>query len=199
MHIDFGYVFEQAKVSRQPIQVQFVSLSRFVPDLTLSRLQKLLPTPETVPFRLTRNMMDGMGPCGTEGAFVSAAEDTMRLLRRNKRGLMTILSAVLSDPLYKWTMDPVEAKRQQQADNEVEELNGILGQGPTASKDAEANEEKNKSGAAAIAKIQEKLQGYEDSTSGQQQGVESQVAFLLDAARDPENLCRLFAGWMAWV
>ena len=29
----------------------------------------LLPTPETVPFRLTRDIVDGMGVCGVEGAF----------------------------------------------------------------------------------------------------------------------------------
>ena len=30
---------------------------------------KILPTPETVPFRLTRDIIDGMGVAGVEGAF----------------------------------------------------------------------------------------------------------------------------------
>lgn len=30
---------------------------------------KILPTPETVPFRLTRDIVDGMGVTGTEGVF----------------------------------------------------------------------------------------------------------------------------------
>lgn len=42
IHIDFGIAFEQG--------------------LTL-------PCPETVPFRLTRDIEDGMGICGVEGVF----------------------------------------------------------------------------------------------------------------------------------
>ncbi len=30
---------------------------------------KVLPTPETVPFRLTRDIVDGMGISGVEGVF----------------------------------------------------------------------------------------------------------------------------------
>lgn len=30
---------------------------------------KILPTPETVPFRLTRDIVDGMGVAGVEGVF----------------------------------------------------------------------------------------------------------------------------------
>ena len=30
---------------------------------------KILPTPETVPFRLTRDIVDGMGITGVEGVF----------------------------------------------------------------------------------------------------------------------------------
>lgn len=30
---------------------------------------KVLPTPETVPFRLTRDIVDGMGITGVEGVF----------------------------------------------------------------------------------------------------------------------------------
>lgn len=32
-------------------------------------LGRILPTPETVPFRLTRDIEDGMGITGVEGAF----------------------------------------------------------------------------------------------------------------------------------
>ena len=59
--------------------------------------------PELVPFRLTRNMVDGMGPTGTEGTFARAAEATTRVLRDNSNALLTILSAIASDPLYRFT------------------------------------------------------------------------------------------------
>jgi len=42
IHIDFGVAFEQGRI---------------------------LPTPETVPFRLTRDVIDGMGIAGVEGIF----------------------------------------------------------------------------------------------------------------------------------
>lgn len=42
VHIDLGVAFEQGKI---------------------------LPTPETVPFRLTRDIVDGMGVAGVEGIF----------------------------------------------------------------------------------------------------------------------------------
>merc|ERR1712150_73369 len=54
VHIDFGIVFEQGKT---------------------------LNTPETIPFRLTRDVVDGMGPMGTEGCFTIACEATASVLR----------------------------------------------------------------------------------------------------------------------
>ena len=53
MHIDFGYAFDQSKS---------------------------LPTPETVPFRLTRDIIDGFGPCGVEGTFRKSAEAVMQVM-----------------------------------------------------------------------------------------------------------------------
>ncbi|KAJ8933927.1 hypothetical protein NQ314_013683 [Rhamnusium bicolor] len=47
IHIDFGIAFEQGRV---------------------------LPTPETVPFRLTRDIVDGMGVSGVEGIFRRSCE-----------------------------------------------------------------------------------------------------------------------------
>ncbi len=42
IHIDLGVAFEQGRI---------------------------LPTPETIPFRLTRDVVDGMGVAGVEGVF----------------------------------------------------------------------------------------------------------------------------------
>lgn len=42
IHIDLGVAFEQGRI---------------------------LPTPETIPFRLTRDVIDGMGISGVEGVF----------------------------------------------------------------------------------------------------------------------------------
>eukprot|EP00558_Chaetoceros_sp_UNC1202_P001531 CAMPEP_0197258964 /NCGR_PEP_ID=MMETSP1429-20130617/83275_1 /TAXON_ID=49237 /ORGANISM="Chaetoceros sp., Strain UNC1202" /LENGTH=217 /DNA_ID=CAMNT_0042723157 /DNA_START=681 /DNA_END=1331 /DNA_ORIENTATION=+ len=181
VHIDFGIVFEQGKV---------------------------LTIPETVPFRLTRDIVDGMGPNGTEGSFTTAALATTKVLRENSSALLTVLSAVVSDPLYKWCVSPIKA-RQRQRDEQIPE-NGddesICSESTsTTNKTARINpvlsilaENENDAATRTIAKINEKLSGYEDGTLGERQTVEGQVRLLINAARDPDNLCHLFPGWAPW-
>ncbi|PWN18138.1 hypothetical protein BCV69DRAFT_274423 [Microstroma glucosiphilum] len=60
--------------------------------------------PEQVPFRLTRNMIDAMGVTGYEGVFRRAAELTMGILRSNKDSLMSVLEAMVHDPLVEWAV-----------------------------------------------------------------------------------------------
>ena len=60
-------------------------------------------------------------------------------------------------------------------------------------------ENENDAATLTIAKINEKLQGYEEGTYGEQQTVEGQVRLLINAARDPDNLCTLYHGWMPWL
>lgn len=54
--------------------------------------------PELVPFRLTHNMVDAMGPYGYEGPFRKSSELTLGLLRQEKDTLMTVLQTFLYDP-----------------------------------------------------------------------------------------------------
>ncbi|KAK2715090.1 hypothetical protein QYM36_009917 [Artemia franciscana] len=82
VHIDFGYAFDQGL---------------------------LLPTPEQVPFRLTRDVVDGMGVCGVEGTFRKCCEITMSILRENYLGILTLLEVLLFDPVYLWEMTPNKA------------------------------------------------------------------------------------------
>lgn len=58
--------------------------------------------PERVPFRLTHNMVDALGVTGVEGAFRRSAEVTMGILRSNKESLMSVLQAMVHDPLGEW-------------------------------------------------------------------------------------------------
>lgn len=67
---------------------------------------KLLKTPEIVPFRLTRDMVDAMGITGLEGIFRKTAEQTMKILRKNQDRLLTVLEVFVHDPLYKWALSP---------------------------------------------------------------------------------------------
>ena len=67
IHIDLGVAFEQGKT---------------------------LPTPETVPFRLTRDVVDGMGVAGVEGVFRRCCEKTMEVMRASHEELRTIVEVV---------------------------------------------------------------------------------------------------------
>ena len=179
VHIDFGFVFEQGKT---------------------------LSIPETVPFRLTRDIVDGMGPSGTDGVFFKAAEATLTVLRNNADTLLTILSAVVSDPLYKWSISPQKARELQQQqdikeedeDDERKSKERVPSRPSFAAFDVEDNENKSDAAARAISKITNKLQGYEDSSSIDK-SVAGQVKLLINEARDPDNLGVMFSGWSPWL
>lgn len=108
-----------------------------------------------------------MGPCGTEGVFSKSAEATLLVLRKNADTVLTILSAIVSDTLSRWSS------------SNLEDIN---------------NDAANRT----MRKVQDKLEGYEDGTSGVH-NVAGQVKFLINEARDPNNLCNLFCGWQPWV
>ena len=60
IHIDLGVAFDQGK---------------------------RLAIPETVPFRLTRDIVDGFGVTGVEGMFKKSCEHTLRVLRQTRNTL----------------------------------------------------------------------------------------------------------------
>ena len=86
VHIDLGIAFDQGR---------------------------LLPTPELVPFRLTRDIVDAMGVTGTEGVFRRCCEETLSVLREHRESLLTIMEVFLHDPLYQWALTPALASRKQ--------------------------------------------------------------------------------------
>ncbi|KAG8530380.1 uncharacterized protein KY384_004882 [Bacidia gigantensis] len=91
VHIDLGIAFEQGRV---------------------------LPVPEVVPFRLTRDLVDGMGITGTEGVFRRCCEFTLEALRNESYAIMTILDVLRYDPLYSWSLSPLRLKKMQEAQTE---------------------------------------------------------------------------------
>ncbi|CAD5118686.1 DgyrCDS7369 [Dimorphilus gyrociliatus] len=65
---------------------------------------KNLRVPENVPFRMTHNIESALGVTGVEGLFRSSSEMVLRILRRGKETLLTLLEAFLYDPLIDWTV-----------------------------------------------------------------------------------------------
>ncbi|KAG7226115.1 hypothetical protein INR49_018726 [Caranx melampygus] len=172
VHIDLGVAFEQGKI---------------------------LPTPETVPFRLSRDIVDGMGITGVEGVFRRCCEKTMEVMRSSQEALLTIVEVLLYDPLFDWTMNPLKAFYLQH--DEQQELNATLSS--TMNGDDLVNHRKssdsqsfNKVAERVLLRLQEKLKGVEEGTV---LSVGGQVNLLIQQAMDPKNLSRLFPGWQAWV
>ncbi|XP_041674601.1 serine/threonine-protein kinase ATM [Drosophila eugracilis] len=144
IHIDFGIAFEQGKIQT---------------------------TPETVPFRLTRDFVAPMGICGTKGVFAKSCEATMHILRRYKSVFTTILEVLLYDPLFIWGV----LKNKQSPQQSNEESVNLVAQ-------------------RALLLVQNKLEGREAGTLGDS-NVEAQVERLINEATLPSNLCMLFPGW----
>ncbi|XP_054719337.1 serine-protein kinase ATM-like [Uloborus diversus] len=152
VHIDFGIAFEKGRV---------------------------LATPETVPFRLTRDIVDGMGVNGVEGTFKRCSEKTLEVMRNSQDVLLTILEVLLYDPLYEWTVPPSKSPTQRS-------------NLPTSY----GTQEVNKLAERALMRLQQKLQGLEEGVA---MSIEGQVNLLIQQARDPNNLCRLYVGWQPYL
>lgn len=121
---------------------------------------------------------------------------------------------LLHDPLYKWMLSPLAARQRQQEDSSRSGGGGGNGVGASsaaargsvaaAAAEAAAGAEQEDAGVGgdaaqrALARIKHKLQGYEDP-NGDAMSVEGQVKLLINQARDPENLCRLYPGWGPWL
>ncbi|TFK73765.1 hypothetical protein BDN72DRAFT_956320 [Pluteus cervinus] len=165
VHIDLGIAFDQGK---------------------------LLPVPELVPFRMTDDIVDGMGTSGTQGVFQRCAEETLRVMRQGSEVIMTVLEVFKHDPLHSWTASELKIKRVQSpatgsldnVTNEVAKF-GMGGIGiDMSSGSAEEAADRALSGVAR--KLDKAL------------SVEYTVNQLIAEARDPGNLSVIFYGWSPW-
>ncbi|KAI5205260.1 hypothetical protein AUEXF2481DRAFT_9016 [Aureobasidium subglaciale EXF-2481] len=156
IHIDLGVAFEAGRV---------------------------LPIPEVVPFRLTRDIVDGMGVTKTEGVFRRCCEFSMDALRAEKDAIMTLLNVLRYDPLYSWTVSPLKARRMQDPTRNGDD--GGNGLGSASKPEDEAGE-----AARALAIVEKKL--------SKSLSTAATVNELIQQASDERNLAVLFAGWAAY-
>jgi ataxia telangiectasia mutated family protein len=159
VHIDLGVAFEAGRV---------------------------LPVPETVPFRLTRDIVDGMGLSGVEGVFRRCCNFTLEALRQDQYSIMTILDVLRYDPLYSWSVSPLRLQRMQ-------ENQGLAEGDPTATGTLGKNRDPNEPSEAdrALTVVGKKL--------GKSLSVEATVNELIQQATDERNLATLYCGWAAYA
>lgn len=155
VHIDLGVAFEQGRV---------------------------LPVPEVVPFRLTRDLVDGMGITKTEGVFRRCCEFTLEALRQESYSIMTILDVLRYDPLYSWTVSPLRMKRIQDPQ--------VAGDGPPALPGAADKGSTNEPSEAdrALTVVAKKL--------SKTLSVTATVNELIQQATDEKNLAVLYCGML---
>ncbi|KAI5956886.1 TEL1 [Candida jiufengensis] len=134
---------------------------------------KSLPIPETVPFRLTRDIVDGFGITGVEGVFKKSCEHTLRVLRENKDHIISILDVLRWDPLYSWSLSPLRKKRLQEDDEPGIGIQPEKG-------DSEVGR--------AISNVSDKLIANGLST-------EAAVRELIQEATNSQNLSLIYFGW----
>ena len=146
IHIDFGILFEKGR---------------------------LLSVPEMVPFRLTRELVDCLGLEGVDGLLRAQMESCLRLLRRHKDLIVTILEVFLHDPLNQWKT-------------------------PTGRSENEVVDNVNTSAEQVLFRIENKIMGR-DMQNTESISVEKQVDVLLKAAMNEDNLAMMFHGWSAWL
>ena len=63
-----------------------------------------LKIPEIVPFRLTRDMVDGLGCLGTQGPFSKTCEDVLIGLKNNSALVTAVVEVFVVDPLFNWAV-----------------------------------------------------------------------------------------------
>ncbi|KAH8266834.1 hypothetical protein KR026_005016 [Drosophila bipectinata] len=73
---------------------------------------RTLRIPEKVPFRLTQNLIHALGITGIEGSFRLGCEYVLKVMRKERETLLTLLEAFVYDPLVDWTVnDDAQALR----------------------------------------------------------------------------------------
>lgn len=138
--------------------------------------------PERVPFRLTHNIVNAMGPLGYEGVFRRSCEVTLRLLRNQCDSLLTVLRTFIYDPLVEW-------QRTKGRELLTE-----------ASKNRETGEVTNEEGLKILKDVERRIKGFEGTSKIMiPLSIEGQVHYLIEEATSDDNLCRMYIGWAPFL
>ncbi|ORC88335.1 phosphatidylinositol 3-related kinase [Trypanosoma theileri] len=135
---------------------------------------ELLEVPERVRFRLTQNVVDGMGVLGVDGPFRACCQVALRCQMKNKTAVMSIVETLLHDPLVEWTRQ--SSNRQSNFDPKrlidrvSRRLDGFLDL---------------------------YTRNHEKDTLAL--GCEGQVSRLISHSSSLENLSEMYVWWMAWL
>eukprot|EP01125_Pyxidicula_operculata_P018960 TRINITY_DN681_c0_g3_i3.p1 TRINITY_DN681_c0_g3~~TRINITY_DN681_c0_g3_i3.p1 ORF type:complete len:508 (+),score=60.48 TRINITY_DN681_c0_g3_i3:152-1675(+) len=135
------------------------------------------PKPEKVPFRLTPNMVNALGLTGYEGSFRRVCEITLKILRKHKDTLMSVLETFIHDP----TIEPPPSNtKSKNKSNDPAEHTRVLRD------------------------IGDRLDGKMRTILNPDRlllplSVEGHVQVLIQEATKVENLAAMFIGWAPYL
>ncbi|KAK2605454.1 hypothetical protein N8I77_008288 [Diaporthe amygdali] len=155
---------------------------------------RILPVPEVVPFRMTRDIVDGMGVTKTDGVFRRCCEFTLDALREDTYSIMTILDVLRYDPLYSWSSTPMRLAKLQGAARRAEEGDEGNGEGEGGG----AGMDKKKSVVNEPSEADRALEVVRKKLS-KTLSVTATVNDLINQATDERNLAVLYSGWAAYA
>ena len=179
--------------------------------------------PETVPFRLTRMLVNAMEVSGVRGNFQFTCEKVMNVLRSNQDSLMAVLEAFVYDPLINWRLVSNEGESKSSDENpknspKPKEKNnmsiyavsssfspfstssspgGFSSNKQDRSFESETspkNNVLNNKAVEVVGRIERKLTGR-DFEDNRTLDVNQQVERLINQSISNERLCSLFHGW----
>ncbi|ODN03482.1 Serine/threonine-protein kinase atr [Orchesella cincta] len=138
---------------------------------------------ERVPFRLTQNMIDAMGPLGYEGVFRRSCEIVMNMFREHKSVFLSVLRPFVFDPLVEWNRNRDDRR------------------GCSSAAGQHGGELTNEKAVETMKYIRNRLNGTARNLMrdiNTELSVEAQVKYLIDEATSIENLCQMYIGWAAF-
>lgn len=171
--IDFGYAFDQGM---------------------------LLPIPEQVPFRLTPNVVDGLGVRRTHGALPALCSFILHTLRSVRPLLLLLLSSIAKDPLTRWSVGRTGGNTA-----ESHELNqeGRGDSRRTSSRRTTTATTSSSFGGGeadrALAGVSNKLIGIDPHYRIDGCDVGAHVRVLLEEAQNVDATANMFVGWSPWM
>lgn len=140
--------------------------------------------PEKVPFRLTRNIVAMLGPCGINGCFRSKCEECLELIRENRELIFSILEVFYISPVQKQAGFRDMRRHMVDIRNESSKKEFVM------------------------KRIKMKLDGTDKTITydeknvdvdNEPMSVQEHVDKLINCAINPDNLACSFHGWRPWI
>lgn len=190
MHVDFNCLFEK---------VCFLRCLRFLSHSfsTFILKGKTFEKPECVPFRLTHNMVDALGPSGVEGVFKKCCEITLRKCRENAEALISVLETFVYDSQCDYKGENRTLKKPRR--NPFLDTRNYLRYAHGASSVAEGsayNELLSQDATSILSLINKKLEGCVTASlsASLPLGANGQIHDLIEQATSTENLSKMYIG-----